>query len=478
MRLSPPLLARVEALWERLQPLDRLKPLAGPLRPFLWTYKAVSRLMYRVMPKGLFTRTFLIIVAPIVILQSVLVFVFMERHYQLVSQRMSEAVVREIAAVVYVLENYPHEPEDTRIEEMASRALGMSMTVTPLEPLPPPAPKPFFDVIDQELSRAISQKIGKPFWIDTVGRSRFVEIRIQLEDSILRVFTRRSQTYASNSHIFLVWMFSTSLVLVIIALLFLRNQIRPIVRLADAAEAFGKGRPVENFRASGAREVRRASLAFIDMRRRIERQIEQRTTMLAGVSHDLRTILTRLRLQLTFLGNTPEREAMCKDVDEMSHMLEDYLAFASGDIDEDIEQTDMALLLEELEEEAEISGDTLTTSYDGPAEVELKRLSMKRCLSNLITNGCKYGNRVELKGSLERGWLVITVDDDGPGIPEDQREIAFQAFNRLDLARNMDESGSGLGLAIARDIARGHGGDLFLEDSPLGGLRARLRIPA
>ncbi|WP_417710134.1 ATP-binding protein [Roseibium aggregatum] len=462
----------------KLDSFLRRFPLTVPLKPLMAVYRQVSRLMYRVMPKGLFTRTFLIIVTPIVILQSVLVFVFMERHYQLVSRRMSEAVVREIAAVVYVLENYPQDPDYANIEELASRALGMSMTVTPLEPLPPPTPKPFFDVIDQELSQAIGQRIGKPFWIDTVGRSRFVEIRIQLKDSILRVFTRRSQTYASNSHIFLVWMFSTSLVLVIIALLFLRNQIRPIIRLANAAEAFGRGRPVENFRASGAREVRRASLAFIDMRRRIERQIEQRTTMLAGVSHDLRTILTRLRLQLAFLGGTPESEAMRKDVDEMSHMLEDYLAFASGYGDEDIQKTDISLLLEELEEEAEISGHDVKTRFEGPSDVEIRRLSMKRSLSNLVTNGCKYGNRVEVLGRIENGWLTITVDDDGPGIPEDQREIAFRAFHRLDLARNMDETGSGLGLAIARDIARAHGGDLYLEDSPMGGLRARLRIPA
>ncbi|MHA7777040.1 ATP-binding protein [Roseibium sp. M-1] len=453
-------------------------PLALPLKPLLTVYRQASRLMYRIMPKGLFTRTFLIIVTPVVVLQSVLVFVFMERHYQLVSRRMSEAVVREIAAIVYVLEKYPQDPDYNTVEGLASSALGMSISVVPLEPLPAPAPKPFFDVIDQELSQAISQRIGKPFWIDTVGRSRFVEIRIQLNDSILKIFTRRSQTYASNSHIFLVWMFSTSLVLVIIALLFLRNQIRPIVRLADAAEAFGRGRPVENFRASGAREVRRASLAFIDMRRRIERQIEQRTTMLAGVSHDLRTILTRLRLQLAFLGNSQESDAMRKDVDEMSHMLEDYLAFASGDGDEAIQKTDLSLLLEEIEEEAEISGHNVTTRFEGPAEIELRRLSMKRCLSNLVTNGCKYGNRVEVSGTLKDGWLTILVDDDGPGIPEDQRAMAFRAFHRLDLARNMDETGSGLGLAIARDAARGHGGDLYLEDSPLGGLRARLRIPA
>ncbi|MTI04139.1 HAMP domain-containing protein [Roseibium denhamense] len=430
------------------------------------------------MPKGLYTRTFLIIVAPIVILQSVLVFVFMERHYQLVSQRMSEAVVREIAAVVYVLENYPQGPNYTRIEELGSAALGMSMTVMPPEPLPPPAPKPFFNVIDQELSKAISQRIGKPFWIDTVGRSRFVEIRIQLDDSVLRVFTRRSQTFASNSHIFLVWMFSTSLVLLVIALLFLRNQIRPIVRLADAAEAFGKGRPVENFRASGAREVRRAGLAFIDMRRRIERQIEQRTTMLAGVSHDLRTVLTRLRLQLSFLADTPERDAMKKDVNEMSHMLEDYLAFARGDGDENYAAVDMAVMFEEIEEEAEISGHAISAYFEGPSELDLRRVAMKRCLSNLVTNAFKYGTRAKLFGTIEADWLEITVDDDGPGIPKDEREAAFQAFHRLDLARNQDEAGSGLGLAIARDIVRGHGGDLTLEDSPLGGLRARIRIPA
>lgn len=453
-------------------------PYLGVFKPILGIYRSVSRVMYRIMPKGLFTRTFLIIVAPIVILQSVLVFVFMERHYQLVTRRMSEAVVRELSAVVYILENYPQDPDFRKIEGLGSSALGMSLSVMPQEPLPPPAPKPFFDVIDQELSLAISQRIGKPFWIDTVGRSRFVEIRIQLENSILRVFTRRSQTYASNSHIFLVWMFSTSLVLVIIALLFLRNQIRPIVRLANAADAFGKGRPVEDFRASGAREVRLASLAFIDMRRRIERQIEQRTTMLAGVSHDLRTILTRLRLQLAFLEETPECDGMRKDLDEMSHMLEDYLAFASGDADEDMQPVDMALLLEELEEEAEISGNDVTIRFEGPSEAQVKRLSMKRCLSNLVVNGCKYGNSVEVSGRIANGWLTITVDDDGPGIPADQHELAFRAFHRLDMARNMDETGSGLGLAIARDIARSHGGELYLEDSPFGGLRARLRIPA
>ncbi len=451
--------------------------LPAPLKPVVAAYKRLTKLIYRVMPKGLYTRALLIIVMPIIILQSVLVFVFMERHYELVSKRMSDAVVREIHALVYVIETFPEEGRQEKVEILASKILGLSVSLLPLEPLPAPVPKPYFDVVDQGLSRAISQQIGKPFWVDTVGRSRFVEIRIQLDDSILRVFARRSQTYASNSHFFLVWMFTTSLVLIIIALMFLRNQIRPIIRLANAAESFGRGRPEEGFRASGAREVRQAAQAFIEMRRRIQRQIEQRTTMLAGVSHDLRTILTRFRLQLALFGDNPESDAMRKDVDEMTHMLEDYLAFARGDGDEAVQETDMALMLEELEEEAEISGTNITATFEGELTINLRRLAMKRCLANLVTNAARYGSKVELSGRQDSHWLTICVDDDGPGIPEEDRDSAFRAFHRLDSSRNQDQPSSGLGLAIARDIARGHGGELFLEDSPLGGLRARVRIP-
>ncbi|NBN63276.1 HAMP domain-containing protein [Microvirga tunisiensis] len=429
------------------------------------------------MPKGLYTRALLIIVVPMVVLQSVLAFVFMERHYQLVTNRLSEAVVREIAAVVYVLENYPQDTGYRLIEEMGSRALDMTVTVLPPEPLPPPRPKPYFDLIDHNLSREISERIGKPFWIDTIGRSRFVEVRIQLRDKVLRVVTRRSQTYASNSHIFLVWMICTSLVLIVIAMIFLRNQIRPIERLANAAESFGKGRPMETFRPSGAREVRRAAQAFIEMRRRIERQLEQRTTMLAGVSHDLRTILTRFRLQLALFGDTPETAGMKRDVNEMNHMLEDYLAFARGDSGEAVVATDMSLMLEELEEEAEIIGATARSTFTGEPDVQLRRNAVKRSLMNLVTNAARHSTNVTITGRHADGWLTVTIDDDGPGIPPEERENVFRPFYRLDEARNQDEGGSGLGLAIARDIARSHGGDIQLEDSPQGGLRARFRIP-
>ena len=441
-------------------------------------YRAFAGALYRRTPKGLFARTLLIIVAPLVIMQAVLAFVFLERHYNLVTQRLSDAVVRDIALLATLVEGAGSEEEIAGLTEMARRDLSLAISILPPEPLPPPRPKPFFDIVDRYLSQQIAARIGKPFWIDTVGRSSFVEIRIKLPDNVLRVIARRSQTYASNSHFFIVWMISTSLILVVIALLFLRNQTRPVERLATAAENFGKGRPIEDFRPSGAREVRRAAQAFIEMRRRIERQIEQRTTMLAGVSHDLRTVLTRFRLQLALFPDSEEVRALQHDVDEMKTMLEDYLAFARGEGDEQAQPTDIGLLFEELEAEVEILGGAVSSRLEGPPMVNLRPSAFKRALTNLATNAARHGSEVRIEGRNADGWLTVTIDDNGPGIPEDERENVFRPFYQLDQARNRDTGGSGLGLAISRDIARAHGGDIVLGASDsLGGLRARVRIP-
>ena len=477
-RLTRALAARLKRLHVPKPVKKILHALGVILHPVAQVYHAISAQLYRYMPKGLYTRALLILIIPMIILQSVLTLIFMDRHYALVTDHLSEAVVREIAGVVYVLEHYPNDDDYKKVTELAGSALDLSITILPPDPLPAPKPKPFFDLIDRNLSEQISSRIKKPFWIDTVGRSRYVEIRIQLKDKVLRILARRSQTYASNSHIFIVWMVSTSLVLLIISIVFLRNQIRPIEKLAGAAESFGKGRPIENFRPTGAREVRRASYAFIEMRRRIERQIDQRTTMLAGVSHDLRTILTRFRLQLELIGDSPEKAGLKRDVTEMTHMLEDYLAFTRGDGNETPIPTDVALMLEELEEKAEISADvTATATYEGDPEVILRPHAVKRSLDNLVSNAAKFAKTIEIHGRQADGWLTVTVDDDGPGIPEEEIENVFKPFYRLDLSRNQNTSGSGLGLAIARDIARSHGGDIQLDISPLGGLRARFRIP-
>ena len=429
------------------------------------------------LPKGLYARALLIIIAPMVILQSVVAFVFMERHWNMVTRHLSAAVVGDIAALAEMTKVYPQENDYLRLRRIAQDRMGLSVDFLPISEMPPPGPKPFFSLLDQALSEELRKQIGRPFWIDTVGRSALVEIRIQLDNAVMRVFARRSAAYASNSQIFLFWMVGTSLVLLAVAIGFLRNQIRPILRLADAAESFGKGREIPDYRPRGAREVRRAAQAFLEMKQRIERAMEQRTAMLAGVSHDLRTVLTRFKLELVLLGDSPEVEAMKKDVDEMGRMLEAYLAFARGDTGEQSAPTDMAEFLDELKTDAERNGHRTNVAFHGYPIVTVKPAAFKRCLANLVSNAARFAKTIDITGHRDHRYLTVTVDDDGPGIPATMREEVFKPFLRLDDARNQDEGGTGLGLAIARDIARSHGGDITLDTSPLGGLRARVRVP-
>jgi two-component system, OmpR family, osmolarity sensor histidine kinase EnvZ len=429
------------------------------------------------MPTGLYARALLIMIVPMVVLQSVVAFVFMERHWNTVTRHLSAAVVQDVAALIDIYKGYPQDKDRAQLRRIAQQRLGLVVDFLPVGDMPAPGPKPFFSLREQSLSGQISRQIGRPFWIDTVGKSNLVEIRILLDDSVMRVFALRSAAYASNSEIFLFWMVGTSSILLIVAVLFLRNQIRPILRLADAAESFGKGREAPNFRPRGAREVRRAAHAFLEMKARIERTIEQRTAMLAGVSHDLRTILTRFKLELALLGDSPEIDAMRKDVDEMSLMLEDYLAFARGDSGENAQPTDMAMALEDLRGDAERNGHSATVAFHGLPVVTVKPASFKRCLANLVSNAARHANTISITGHRDHRYLSVTIDDDGPGIPAKMREEVFKPFLRLDDARNQDEGGTGLGLAIARDIARSHGGDIMLGDSPMGGLRATVRVP-
>jgi two-component system osmolarity sensor histidine kinase EnvZ len=445
--------------------------------PITAPWSRLSRWLKSVMPKGLYARALLIIIIPMVVLQSVVAFMFVERQWNLVTYYLSSAVTQEIAALIDVYKTYPSGDNRAEVRRIAQNRLGLVVDFLPDTQLPPPGPKPFFSQLDAALSDEIRKQIGLPFWIDTVGRSSIVEIRIKLDDTVMRVFARRADAYDSHSWIFLLWMVGTSLVVLAIAIAFLRNQIRPIVRLADAAEAFGKGRDAPNFRPRGAREVRRAAAAFLEMKGRVERALEQRTTMLAGVSHDLRTVLTRFKLELALLGDNPEVEAIKKDVDEMAAMLEAYLAFARGDTGEQSAPTDMAAFLDELKTDAERHGHRASATFHGPPEVTVRPAAFKRCLANLVSNAARFASTVAITGHRDHRWLTVSVDDDGPGIPPQMREDVFKPFLRLDDARNQDEGGTGLGLAIARDIARSHGGDIMLGDSPLGGLRATVRVP-
>ncbi len=454
----------------------------GILRVFARTrslWRRGARALAEVLPKGLYKRSLLIVILPMVLLQTAVTFVFMQNHWELVTRRLSEAVARDIGALTDLYKKLPPGEDDVFLANLAAERFRMDATLLPEGPLPPPMPKSFFNSLDPltcTLPSEIRTQIREPFWLDTVGRSGLMEIRVDLGDRVLRLVTRRSLAYQANAHIFVLWMLGAMIVLLTVAIVFLRNQIRPILRLAQAAEDFGKGRDVD-FNPHGAREVRQAGRAFIEMKRRVERATEQRTAMLNGVSHDLRTILTRFKLSVALLESSPDSDLLQKDVDEMGRMLEGYLAFARGDTTEASTEIDIAAMLEDLRADAQRHGAAITLETAGDLVVRVRPFAIRRCVGNLVANAQRHADRVRITAKREHRFISIIVDDNGEGIPSTHREDVFRPFYRLDEARNQDESGSGLGLAIARDVARSHGGDVTLSDSPLGGLRAAIRVP-
>jgi two-component system osmolarity sensor histidine kinase EnvZ len=439
----------------------------------LW--RGFAAWLHERMPKGLYARALLIVILPVILLQSAVAYFFMERHLQAVTSRLSAAVARDVAAVVDLYQAFPEEQRRLVLQRIAAVDLNVDMRILPKGPLPPETNKPFFSLLDHALTRELSRRVQRPFWIDTV-HSSLVEIRVALDDATLQIFATRTQAYASNSHIFFIWMAVASIVILAIATSFLRNQIRPILRLAHAAEEFGKGREVE-FSPRGAREVRQAGAAFIEMKKRVERAIEQRTTMLNGVSHDLRTIITRFKLSLALLSDKNEAAELQKDVEEMERMVEAYLAFARGDGGEAPAKTDLRSMLEEFKADTERRGLQASLTFTGDPQITVRPAAIKRCIANLVGNAQRYGKRIEIAGENDGRMFVVHIDDDGPGIPVERREDAFRPFYRLDESRNQDQGNSGLGLAIARDIARSHGGEIYLDRSPLGGLRATVTLP-
>ena len=315
-------------------------------------------------------------------------------------------------------------------------------------------------------------------WFSTTQYPAYVDIRVQHPQGVLRVIAPRERAVATQAHIFVVWLFLATILLMGVAILFIRNQVRAIERLAEAAEAFGRGEARERFKPHGAREVRAAAKAFMDMRDRIQRHIEQRTALLASVSHDLRTPLTRLRLELALAPPFKRSTAMQGDLDEMEHMIDEYLAFARGEAGEAAQTVSITDLLAVAAEDARRAGAEVEVQTPTDLAATVRPLAIKRALANLAGNAAAHGEHVRLRGrALPSGGLEIAVDDDGPGIPDEMHEEAFRPFSRLDASRNQNRKGVGLGLAIARDVARSHGGDITLERSDLGGLRAVIRLP-
>ncbi|MFW5832971.1 MAG: ATP-binding protein [Pseudomonadota bacterium] len=434
-------------------------------------------------PRSLFGRSLLIVVLPVLILQIILTNIFYNRHWDSVSRWLSSGVAGEVAWIVEQLEEAPTPDARTAVLDAARRHLQFGVSLEPGGELAPASERSGFlppEQIDRLLQQSFAERLTHPFRVDTrpADQLRRVAVYVQLDDALLRVLAPRKRVDSSTTTLFMAWMVCASLLLIVIAIYFLGRQVQPIRRLADAADSFGKGRDVGDVKLEGAIEIRRAALAYNRMRQRIVRHIAQRTEMLAAVSHDLSTPLTRMNLELELLRAGPVQPAdldgLHADVDEMRRLVDAYLDFARGEIQEAMQTVDLAKLMQRLEARAARNRQAVIFRVldDGP--VTLRPVAVERVLGNLIDNGAKHGTRVLVEAWMDRDWLVLTVGDDGPGIAPEHRERVFAPFVRLDGGRT---GGIGMGLTIARDVVLGHGGRIELGRSPLGGLLVEVRLP-
>ena len=443
-----------------------------------WTEKAKNRIK-NILPQTLFGRALLIIVTPLILMQAISTFVFFDRHWDTMTRRLAHTLAGDIAFIVDSLTPLPKQLDLNQIFLKADDILHIRLTYSPEEILVKKKPFQQWDRVRKSLQDALKERVRRPFSIDTIKKDRRIEIKVQLPQGLLNVNVHEKRLYSSTPYIFLMWMIGSSLVLFAIAIIFMRNQIRPIRRLAIAARSFGMGRGSSEIKPSGAKEVRQATQAFRQMRERISRQLAQRTEMLAGVSHDLRTPLTRMKLQIEMLERTPETRELQDDIQEMERMIDGYLTFARGEGSESLSKINLASLIEEIISTERRDGSLINFVNKSKTikSVTLRPQAIKRAITNLIINSKKYAETVKVEFEYNSEHAIITIDDNGPGIKPEHRDDVFKAFFRLDPSRNTDTGGTGLGLTIAKDIVQSHGGDLLLSEASLGGLRATITLP-
>ncbi len=439
----------------------------------------VAKLLKRLLPHTLFGRSLLIVILPIILLQVLVTYIFYERHWDNVARRLAKGVAGEVAAIISLTDRFPGEAAESSILAIARSQMRLSISFDKgARLISQNEGKEYSGFLDRHLALALQESLpGRAFTLTNNERLESVVIRVELPADILQITVRDKRLFSSTTYIFVMWMIGISLALLGIAIIFLRNQMKPIRQLAIAAEKFGKGQEVEDFKPSGAQEIRSAAGAFHEMKHRILRQITQRTEMLAGVSHDLRTPLTRMKLQLEMMTESESRQNLRNDVEDMRNMVEGYLAFAKGQEAEQVQPTNVSSLVADVAENAKRQGAHVTLTTDQNIVTSLRPNSVKRCLTNLVENARRYATDIHLDAHMDDQQITITIDDNGPGIPRDKRVDVFKPFHRLDTSRNSETGGSGLGMTIARDVVHGHGGQIRLSDSPQKGLRVELLFP-
>lgn len=422
-------------------------------------------------PRGLYARTLLLLLVPVLLILSLMTWYYYSSQVSEVNRKLAQGIARDANLIRAACYNANYDEGDhTRIQFQIATYFTCSLPANSLSEAALKQDFPYDDVLKSELR----SQLGVSVFVGLARGDSRVHLRFPTPQGTGEVIIDRKRAFMINSHIFIVWVIAFSLLMVGLAIGFLNQQVRSILRLSEAARAFGRGRDLEGFRPSGATEVRDAARALIDMKERLTAFAEQRTAMLAGVSHDLRTPLTRLKLALAMMEPSEDIRAAKSDLDDMSMMLDEYLAFARG------EEGDAPALFDLGQIAREIAGGFgAPIPVVGPSRIIVmgRPLALKRAVTNLVSNAVKYAAAARITLVDGPHWAEVVVDDDGPGIPPERHEEAFRPFSRLDDARSQNESGSGLGLTLARDTARAHGGDIRLSSSPLGGLRAVLRVP-
>ncbi len=451
----------------------------------LAAFKKVKNTLKDFLPRTLMGRSLLILVMPIFLVQIITIYIFFDRHWQKMGDRLAYAIAGEIAMIADEIEKNDA-PERVQAIQDGTRVLDFRMNykrnakLTGVYNDPRRGIQNATDrenIIGETLSRAFDAQLKRPYNIRLDRDEKWVVVTVQLKEGVLTASVPERRIFSSSGYVVLLWMAGSSVVLLVIATLFMRNQIRPIRRLAVAAERFGKGRDVPFFKVEGAREVRQAAKAFIDMKSRLQRQIQQRTAMLAGVSHDLRTPLTRMKLQLEMMPAGQDVIDLKKDIADMEKMIEAYLQFARGEGGEEPVRTDLAALIEQVARNMNRDGVRVHTLINDSLVLPLRPVAFERCMANVLDNALKYGRTAWVSARKFGDSIEICVDDDGPGIPKIQREDVFRPFFRGESSRNTKTGGVGLGLPIVQEIVLAHGGQVWLDDSPKGGLRVVIDLP-
>jgi len=437
-------------------------------------FYGLSSFIKKILPKRLFYRSLIIVATPIILLQIIITTVFFDSLWIKANKGMTRSLASEVKTMFDVYKK-GNKKDQQMILDLYNKNFDFVVTFKENELLPEKKTERWFSPMDRSLRRELKPLFQNTYWFDTTTYKELVDLKIKHKNGILRIFFPKHKIAPSSARIFALWITFPGLFLIFVAIIFLRNQTKPIINLAKAAERFGRGEFIKEFRPSGAKEIRQAGYEFDRMRKRITAHLNQRSEMLSGISHDLRTPLTRLKLQLALLKQQDLAKKMGDDIEEMERMLNEYLAFASHQKNEETEKVNINYIIKDIIKKYE--NKPINLMLEENLEINIRPNYIKRCLTNLIDNGLSYGKKIEIISKKTKNNILIIIDDDGPGIPESEHKNVMKPFYRIDKSRGQNKSGVGLGLSIANDIIRSHGGNISLEKSSFDGLRVKVSLP-